>query len=146
MSTDEVWIDQQSNVCTKSKLHSSFYWNLVECLTQKLLVCSLKCQSFRHSFQACKLTYFSKFTSIIACYFRSTAQYEMTSSSVWVWLHNNFILHQRQNRILCVNGAKMWPRLNTLILLDFGVIFCLKSYVQLIFSSIIVAKSNRYIH
>ena len=79
----------------------------------KLLVCSLKCQSFRHSFQACKFTYFSKFTSIIACYFGSTAQYEMTSSSVWVWLHNNFILHQHQNRILCVNDAKMWPRLNT---------------------------------
>ena len=52
MSTNEVWIDQQSNVCTKSKLHSSFYWNFVECLTQKLLVCSLKCQSFRHSFHA----------------------------------------------------------------------------------------------
>ena len=38
MSTNEVWIDQQSNVHRKSKLHSTFYWNFVECLTQKLLV------------------------------------------------------------------------------------------------------------
>ena len=28
-----------------------------------------------------------------------------------VWLHNNFILCQ--NKIICINDAKMWPRLNT---------------------------------
>ena len=64
-STNEAWIDQQSNVCRKSK-----------CTLQSLLeLCgmpnpknysyaqSLKWQSFR----AYKLTYFSKFTFIIAC-------------------------------------------------------------------------------
>ena len=58
-----------------------------------------------YSFWACKLTYFSKFTFIIACYFGSTC--------IWgnfffpsVWLHNNFIL--RQNKIFLT-----WPRLKT---------------------------------
>ena len=39
MSTNEAWIDQQSNICRKSKLKSSLSWNCMERLTQKLLVC-----------------------------------------------------------------------------------------------------------
>ena len=65
---------------------------------------------FAHSFWACKLTYFSKFTLIIACYFGSTCirgKFFFPSVS----LHNNFILHQ--NKIFCVNDAKTWPRLNS---------------------------------
>ena len=46
----------------------------------------------------------------IDCCFGSTCIYEITFV-VSVWLHNSLILHQ--NGILCVNDAKMQPRLNT---------------------------------
>ena len=56
------------------------------------------------SFRACKLTYFAKFTFIIAYYFGSTSTCDVTSFFVSVWLHDNFILYQ--NRIFCVNDTR----------------------------------------
>ena len=64
-STNEAWIDQQSNVCRKSKCTLQSLPELCGTPNPKnySYTQSLKWQSFR----AYKLTYFSKFTFIIAC-------------------------------------------------------------------------------
>ena len=76
-----MWIDQQSNICRKLKCTFQSFLKCVECLTQKpllrrspemtVILCS--------HFGLVKLTYFAKFTFIIAYYFGSTSTCEVTS-------------------------------------------------------------------
>ena len=108
-----MWIDQQSNICRKLKCTFQSFLEMRGMPDPKKSFTQIAWNDSHSllSFLACKLTYFAKFTFIIAYYFGSTSSSEVTSFFASVWLHHNFIWYQ--NRIFCVNDTKTRPRLNT---------------------------------